>query len=279
MSIATLIMEAGDRLSGAGQRSFEPPAEKLASSDPAEERRGSESRVSMVEPEEQLQLVAQVKVELEALGTTIPSRLDDDDLRRFLSSTKGDVKTCALRLKQHIEWRMAFRFLSEDELQQTWSQLAFWHATDSMGRPFLCLRFGLAVNTILPEQHPVFVQAVVSQMEAGILRMHSQGSGKVVVFVDCTGVQLLSLPLALIKDSALVLQRNYPSRLFALYALGVHPFLRFVANAILQILPAVTRDKVQLLSSSEQGKVLEVAMGGLDKVPAALGGREGFQLQ
>jgi hypothetical protein len=55
------------------------------------------------------------------------------------------------------------------------------------------------------------------------------------IIVDCFGMQLLSLPVSLMKAAAETLQRNYPRRLAHMYLLNVPGFLRIVTMGILSV--------------------------------------------
>jgi hypothetical protein len=86
-------------------------------------------------------------------------RIGDDDLERFLASTKNDIERCAMLVKRNVKWRETFYFLSPFELEN-FSSLLFWHGYDSAMRPSLVVRIGLAYSHLSAKERPRFIQAI-----------------------------------------------------------------------------------------------------------------------
>lgn len=87
------------------------------------------------------------------------SRIDEDELRRFYSTAKGDLSFLLSSVKRTIRWRETYYLLSLQELEN-WSALVFWHGFDVMLRPCLVVRLGVAMSNLLPHDRPRFSQAI-----------------------------------------------------------------------------------------------------------------------
>uniref|UniRef100_A0A804P6K3 SEC14 cytosolic factor family protein / phosphoglyceride transfer family protein n=1 Tax=Zea mays TaxID=4577 RepID=A0A804P6K3_MAIZE len=97
--------------------------------------------------------------ELEKQGITLPERFTEDELRRFYVAANGDFSSLLSSVKKTIRWRETFHILTLQELDK-WSHLVFWHGFDTMLRPCLVIRLGLACSSIPPCDRPRFGQAV-----------------------------------------------------------------------------------------------------------------------
>lgn len=86
-------------------------------------------------------------------------RIDEDELHRFYTATKGDIPCLLSSLKRTIRWRETYYLLSQEELE-SWSTLVFWHGFDRMFRPCLVIRLGHACSSLPPHDRPRFSQAV-----------------------------------------------------------------------------------------------------------------------
>ena len=86
-------------------------------------------------------------------------RFSEDELRRFHIGANGDFSSLLSSVKKTIRWRETFHILTLQELEK-WSHLVFWHGFDTMLRPCLVIRLGLACSSIAPRDRPRFGQAV-----------------------------------------------------------------------------------------------------------------------
>jgi hypothetical protein len=86
-------------------------------------------------------------------------RFTEDELRRFYVAANGDFSSLLTSVKKTIRWRETFHILTLQELDK-WSHLVFWHGFDTMLRPCLVIRLGLACSSIPPRDRPRFGQAV-----------------------------------------------------------------------------------------------------------------------
>lgn len=86
-------------------------------------------------------------------------RLNDDEIRRFYASTKGDFQRTLSLVKKTIQWRQSYTFLSPQELQ-AWSHLVFWHGYDLKKRPCLIIRLGLACSNLRASERDFFAKVI-----------------------------------------------------------------------------------------------------------------------
>lgn len=230
--------------------------------------------------DQDIRVLQALRAELLEHDIVLPDRLnEDDELRRYWQSSKRDMARCLQRLQSSAQWRSGFAFLSPAELTgRRWDRFLFWHGRDGGGRPALVVRLGLATQSLPWEQRHAFVQAIVSQMEHGVVHLAARGlrsteEGRIAVLVDCRGCCAWKLPLGFAKDAALLLQRHYPVRLARGHAIHVPTFVGFVANAVLKAVGETTRRKIRV-DSSPSGSAQAVAqlLGPPEQVPPFLGG-------
>ncbi|CAL9103819.1 unnamed protein product [Musa acuminata var. zebrina] len=210
-----------------------------------------------------LELIA----ELEKKGITLPDRINEDELQRFYDAANGDLSCLLSSLKKTIRWRETYSILSLQELEK-WSHLVFWHGFDVMLRPCLVIRLGLACSRLVPHERPRFTQAVVSQLEHGILHLINEEDPRVTVLMDCEGISPFKFPMQMMRSCSSLVQDHYPNRLGCLFVLRLPPVVRVLAQTIIQVLKPITRQKLRIEGESYQKVLSEF----LQNVPAFLRG-------
>ncbi|URE03040.1 CRAL/TRIO domain [Musa troglodytarum] len=205
--------------------------------------------------------------ELEKKGITLPDRINEDELQRFYDAANGDLSCLLPSLKKTIRWRETYSILSLQDLEK-WSHLVFWHGFDVMLRPCLVIRLGLACSRLVPHERPRFAQAVVSQLEHGILHLINEEDPRVTVLMDCEGISPFKFPMQMMRSCSSLVQDHYPNRLGCLFVLRLPPVVRVLAQTIIQVLKPITRQKLRIEGESYR-KVLSEFLG---NVPAFLGG-------
>ncbi|XP_008776594.1 uncharacterized protein LOC103696681 [Phoenix dactylifera] len=211
--------------------------------------------------------LVQLSRELEKQGITLPERIDEDELHRFYTASNGDISCLLSSLKRTIRWRETYNILSSQELE-TWSHLIFWHGFDVMFRPCLVIRIGLACSSLMPHNRPRFVQAIVSQIEQGVLHLVHEENPRITVLVDCEGLSPLKFPMQMMRSCSTLVQDHYPDRLGALFVMRLPPVVRVIAQTFFQVLKPTTRQKLRV----EGPTYLKVLSEFLQTVPACLGG-------
>lgn len=203
--------------------------------------------------------------ELDKQGVHLPDRITEDELYRFHSAANGDFSSLLTLVKKSIRWRETYKILSEEELE-SWSNMVFWHGFDVRNRPCLIIRL-VACITLPPSERPRFAQAIVSQVEHGILHLVNTENPQITVLVDCEGISL-RFPMQLLRSCSVTLQENYPNRLGCLFVIRLPPVVRVIAQTFIQVLKPTTRQKLKIV-----GRVYKNALSEyLQTFPSYLGG-------
>lgn len=214
----------------------------------------------------QKQCIELLKEDLEKQDIVLPDRLNDDELERFYVAASGEVSHLLSLVKRTIRWRETYYFLSPQELD-SWSHLVFWHGCDTQLRPCLVIRLGLACSCLQPDERPRFAQAVVSQVEYGVLHLLNLEDQRITVLMDCEGIPTFGFPVQMMKSCSILVQLHYPTRLASLLVVNLSPVVRVIAKAIIQVLKPVTRKKLHIVGDNYQRTLSEY----LESVPSFLG--------
>uniref|UniRef100_A0A6M2F226 CRAL-TRIO domain-containing protein n=1 Tax=Populus davidiana TaxID=266767 RepID=A0A6M2F226_9ROSI len=205
--------------------------------------------------------------ELENQGIALPERINEDELRRFYSAANGDFSCFLLSIKKTIRWRETYRILSQQELEN-WSNMVFWHGLDVLNRPCLIVRLGLACANFPSHERARFAQAIISQVEHGILHLADEDSPQITVLVDCDGLSPLKIPMQMMRSCSSLLHDNFPNRLGQLVVIRLPPVVRVIAQTFIQVLKPVTRKKLRIEGKMYHRVLLEC----LKTLPLCLGG-------
>eukprot|EP01018_Ginkgo_biloba_P034013 Gb_41254 [translate_table: standard] len=231
------------------------------------ESTGTSEPVEILENRKQGHCLEFLKSELDKLGIILPDRITDDELGRFYIAASGDFLRLLSLVKKTILWRGAYYFLTQQELDN-WSHLVFWHGCDIQLRPCLVIRLGLACSCLQPDERPRFAQAVVSQVEYGVLHLINVEDPRITVLMDCEGISAFGFPVQMMKSCAVLVQEHYPTRLASLFVVNLSPVLRVIAQAIIQVLKPVTREKLQIVGDHNRRILTEY----LESIPSFLDG-------
>ncbi|XVE59230.1 hypothetical protein DITRI_Ditri05aG0029200 [Diplodiscus trichospermus] len=211
--------------------------------------------------------LVQLHEELANQGISLPERIKDEDLRRFYTAANGDFSVLLLSIKKTIRWRETYRILSQEELE-TWANMVFWHGYDVMHRPCLIVRLGLACYSLPSHDRPRFAQAIISQVEHGVLHLVGQENPEVTVLVDCEGLSAFRIPMQVMRSCSTLLQDHYPNRLGCLFVIRLPPVVRVIAQTFIQVLKPVTRKKLKIGGEMYNTVLLE----NIQTLPSYLGG-------
>ncbi|KAK7261457.1 hypothetical protein RIF29_27770 [Crotalaria pallida] len=203
--------------------------------------------------------------ELENQGISLPERINDDELHKFYAASNNDFSCFLASIKKTIQWRKTYRILSEEELLM-WSKMVFWHGSDVMNRPCLIVRLGLACNTLTSQDRPRFSQAVVSQVEYGVLYLVDADNPEITVVVDCEGLSPLRIPMQMMRSCSSLLQDHFPNRLGSLFVVRLPEDVD--AQTFIEVLKPATRNKLKI-----EGRMYQkVLSDNLFTLPLYLGG-------
>ncbi|GMH07418.1 hypothetical protein Nepgr_009258 [Nepenthes gracilis] len=206
--------------------------------------------------------------ELKNQGISIPERFYEKELHRFYTAANGDFSTFLSTVKKTIHWRKTYNILSEQELE-LWSHVVFWHGYDVRHRPCLIVRLGLACISLPTHERPQFVQAIVSQVEYGILHFVDEENPQITVLVDCEGLSPIRLPMQMMSSSSALFQDHFPNHLGCLFVIRIPPDVWEKAQTFIQILRPATQRKLKFVGETYQ----EVLSEYLQVLPAYLGGK------
>lgn len=213
--------------------------------------------------------VTLLKRELEKSGVSLPERIGDDELKRFLLAANNNVKRCATLVKRNVRWRETFYFFPQYELEK-WSSLVFWHGYDVQMRPCLVVRIGWAYSILKANERPRFAQAILSQVEYGVTHLLQDEDPRITVIIDCEGTPAIGFPINMLKSCCARVQENYPTRLAALFVVNLPPVVRVIAQAIIQVLKPATKRKIFV--EGDHSNALVEHYGSPDSMPIFLGG-------
>ncbi|KAE9585715.1 hypothetical protein Lal_00009970 [Lupinus albus] len=183
--------------------------------------------------------------ELENQGISLPGRINDDELHRFFAASNNDFSCFLASIKKTINWRKTYRILSEEELIM-WSEMIFWHGSDMMHRPCLVVRLGLACNTLTSQDRPGFAQAVISQVEYGVLHLVDADNPQITVLVDCEGLSPSRIPMQMMKYCSSCLQDHFPNCLGCLFVIRLPEVVDAIAQTFIEVLEPATRNKLKI---------------------------------
>ncbi|OVA18325.1 CRAL-TRIO domain [Macleaya cordata] len=210
----------------------------------------------------------QLYKELEMQEITLPERINEDELRRFYAAANGSFSCLIPSIKKTIRWRESYKILSAEELEM-WSNLVFWHGYDVKLRPCLIVRLGLACSSLASPDRPRFAQAIVSQLEHGVLHLVNIEDPQITVLMDCEGLSPFKFPMQMMRSCSTLMQDHYPNRLGCLFVIRLPPVVRVIAQTFIQVLKPVTRKKLRIEGEMYKNVLSEY----LQTVPAYLGGK------
>ncbi|XP_010520282.1 PREDICTED: SEC14 cytosolic factor [Tarenaya hassleriana] len=205
--------------------------------------------------------------ELEKQQISLPERLDENELHKFYRVSNGDFACLVSSIKKTIRWRETYRILSEEELE-AWSSLVFWHGYDRSNRPCLIVRLGLACLKLPSHERPRFSQAIISQVEHGVLHLIKPENPELMVLVDCEGLSPLRIPMQMMRTCSSLLQDHFPNRLGCLFVIRLPPVVRVITQTFTQILRPNTRKKLRIEGEMFQRILCEY----IQTLPSYLGG-------
>lgn len=268
LSIATAFTEQTHSSDGTSERNTET-RDSEESAEPSSVQDNLNTSQSERAPEvlEYERWLTQLNQELENQGITLPERINDDELHRFYTASNNDFSCFLTSIKKTIHWRESYRILSGEELEM-WSNLVFWHGTDLLHRPCLIVRLGVGCSSLASQDRPRFAQAIISQVEYGVLHLLDTDNPQITVLVDCEGLSPLRIPMQIVRSCSSLLQDHFPNRLGCLFVIRLPAIVRVVAQTFIQVLKPATRKKLKI----EGEMYKKVLFDNLSTLPSYLGG-------
>ncbi|XP_014494631.1 sec14 cytosolic factor [Vigna radiata var. radiata] len=246
LSIATVFTDQPQCSDGTSDCVVDSPesevSAELSPAQPISNTSHSEIDPEVLEYENWLTLLNQ---ELENQGISLPERINDDELHRFYAASNNDFSCFLASIKKTIRWRESYRFFSGEELE-TWSNMVFWHGFDVLHRPCLVVRLGIACRSLASEDRLQFAQAIISQVEYGVLHLVDADNPQIAVLVDCEGLSPLRIPMKVMRTCSSILQDYFPNRLGCLFVIRLPAIVRVIAQTFIQVLKPTTKKKLKL---------------------------------
>ncbi|KAG2673519.1 hypothetical protein I3760_13G095500 [Carya illinoinensis] len=279
LSIATAFSDEAECSSGTSDGVSDSHTHSELGSDLSSVQSNMDTRTSDESPESLASenWLIQLHNELKNQGICLPERINDDELHRFYTAANGDFTFLLSSIKKTIHWRETYRILSAQELE-IWSDMIFWHGFDVKHRPCLIVRLGLATITLSSHDKPRFAQAVISQVEHGVLHLVDAEDSQITVLVDCDGLSPLKVPMQMMRSCSSLLQDHFPNRLGCLFVIHLPPVVRVLAQTFIQVLKPITRKKLRIEGEMYK-KVLSENLGILPSYLGVVSGDEDLRLR
>ncbi|PNY09224.1 sec14 cytosolic factor [Trifolium pratense] len=195
-------------------------------------------------------------------------RINDDELHRFYAASNNDFSCFLTSIKKTIRWRECYKILSVEELEM-WSNMVFWHGSDLLHRPCLIVRLGMACSSLASQDKPRFAQAIVSQVEYGVLHLVDRENPQITVLVDCEGLSPLRIPMQILRSCSSILQDHFPNRLGCLFVIRLPAIARVIAQTFIQVIKPATKKKLKIEGEMYKKLLYDY----LPTLPLYLGGR------
>ncbi|XP_027342018.1 uncharacterized protein LOC113854896 isoform X2 [Abrus precatorius] len=251
LSIATVLTDKSEYRDGTSDCSNDSH-DSVAYLEPSPLQVDTNTSQSLTDPKilEPDNWLTQLYHELENQGLSLPERINDDELSRFYAACNDDFSSFFTSIKKTIRWRETYRILSEEELKM-WSKMVFWHGSDVRGRPCLIVRLGLACS-MSSQDRPRFAQAVISQVDYGVLHLVDADNPQITVLVDCEGLSPAKIPMQIMRSCSSLLQDNFPNRLGCLFVIRLPADVHAIAQTFIQVLKPATRNKLKIEGETYQ---------------------------
>ncbi|EPS66043.1 hypothetical protein M569_08737, partial [Genlisea aurea] len=197
----------------------------------------------------------------------LPQRISDD-LHRYYITANGDIRSLISSVKKTMRWRETYRLLTAEELEESWSKFIFWHGSDVNQRPCLFVRLGLAFASLPPSGRVRFSQALVSQVEQGMVQLMDKRNAQVTVLVDCQGIAPLRFPMQTMRHCVNILKDHFPNVLGCMIIIRATPLVRVITSTFCKILRPSTREKLRMEGDGYEKLITDL----FQTLPAYLGG-------
>ncbi|KAL5710912.1 hypothetical protein ACHQM5_021421 [Ranunculus cassubicifolius] len=272
LSVATALIDPSDSSEDNSNPSDGSQSNSYPQLEPQTEQQTQDASSERLSDQPQNELsenwLLQLYKELDTQNLILPERINEDELRRFYAAANGDFSLFFSSIKKTIKWRETYNILTPQELEP-WADLVFWHGRDKKLRPCLFVRLGVASSTLAFSERPRFTQAIVSQIEHGVLHLvNNLEDPQITVLMDCEGLSPLNFPMRMLRSCSSLVQDHYPNHLGCLFIIRLAPVVRVVAQTFIQMLKPVTRQKLRVEGETYKKVLSEY----LQTIPKFLGG-------
>jgi len=205
-------------------------------------------------------LVLPPEYEIHALKNRISpaarAKFTDTQLSAFILQYKN-ISGAALAVERSFQWRKRYRFLNETNLTK-FSNVAFIHGPRQSwsGGYHLVLRLRDAMDAVGMEGLDEVVAAVMTLAEQQWIALkNSNGAmrGRLVALVDCSGIDLTSLPISLVATTLVTLDANYPQLACEVHVINVWWLMRHALQILLEVVSSNTKGRVKIYQADFDG--------------------------
>lgn len=190
------------------------------------------------------------------LSPTARAKFTDTQLAAFLLQWKN-ILAATQAVERSMQWRRRYAFLSETKLKQ-FSNVVFIHGPKQSwsGGYQLVLRLRAAMDAVGVGGLDEVVAAVMTYAEHEWMRLrNSNGAmrGRLVALVDCSGIDLTSLPISLVSTTLVTLDANYPELACEVHVINMWWLMRRALQILLEVVSSSTKERISIYQADDDG--------------------------
>jgi hypothetical protein len=190
------------------------------------------------------------------LSPTARAKFTDPQLAAFLLQWKN-IHAATQAVERSTQWRRRYAFLSEAKLKQ-FSNVVFIHGPKQSwsGGYQLVLRLRAAMDAVGVGGLDEVVAAVMTYAEHEWMRLrNSNGAmrGRLVALVDCSGIDLTSLPISLVSTTLVTLDANYPELACEVHVINMWWLMRRALQILLEVVSSSTKERISIYQADDDG--------------------------
>jgi hypothetical protein len=190
------------------------------------------------------------------LSPTARAKFTDTQLAAFLLQWKH-TSAAAQAVERSLQWRRRYEFLTDAKLKQ-FENVVYIHGPKQSwsGGYQLVLRLRAAMDAVGMEGLDEVVAAVMTHAEQEWMRLKKSNGvmrGRLVALVDCSGIDLTSLPISLVATTLVTLDANYPELACEVHCINVWWLMRRALQILLEVVSSSTKGRILIYQSDDDG--------------------------
>ncbi|CAN8246849.1 unnamed protein product [Cochlearia groenlandica] len=241
----------------------------------------SNGLMKYVPTEEEQTKIEELRKLIGPLPEKLSSFCSDDAVLRYLRARNWHVKKAAKMLKETLKWRVQYKpeeILWEDIADEAETGKIYRSScVDKRGRPVLIMRPSVENSKSVKGQ----IRHLVYCMENAIQNL-PPWEEQMVWMIDFHGYSLANVSLRATKETAHVLQEQYPERLSLAILYNPPKFFEPFWKVARPFLEPKTRNKVKFVYSDDPNtkQIMDEIFDDMEKMEAAFGGGDdsGFDI-
>lgn len=190
------------------------------------------------------------------LSPTARMRFTDSQLAAFLLQWKNST-AAAQAVERSLQWRRRYHFVDNAKMKE-FENFVFIHGPKQSwsGGYQLVLRLRAAMDAVGMEGLDGVVAAVMTHAENEWARLKKSNGvirGRLVALVDCSGIDLTSLPISLVATTLVTLDANYPELAAEVHCVNVWWLMRRALQILLEVVSPDTKGRVLVYQADDDG--------------------------